>query len=100
MSDFSVVEVGFNSAVRQAVAQFKEAKELEARAKAVKAEAEAILRASIAGKATAGSIGGVVAFKIVNGSNRHADLKALAVEFPEAFEAVVKTTDYDYVKVV
>jgi predicted phage-related endonuclease len=98
MNDFSVVEVGFNSAVRQALAQFREAKALEAQAKALKADSEAVLRLAIAG-AKAGSIGGVVAFKLVNGSSRHADLKKLAEDYPAVYEAVVKKTDYDFVKV-
>lgn len=98
MNDFSVVEVGFNPAVRSAIAQFREAKALEAQAKALKAEAEAVLRLAIEG-AKAGSVGGVIAFKIIEGSNRHADLKKLAEEFPAVYEAVVKVTDYDFVKV-
>jgi hypothetical protein len=91
------VEVGFSSEVREALKQFKAAKEAEAQAKAAKAQAEVILRSAL-GDSSQATISGAVAFKLVNGSSRHASLKDLAEGFPEAYEAVVKTTPYDYIK--
>lgn len=95
----SVVELGFNSEVRQALKAFKEAKEAEASAKAKKAEAEKVLRDALGGAVQA-TISGVVAYKLVNGSNRHADLKELAKAFPEAYEATLRVSEYDFVKAV
>lgn len=97
MSDF--VEVGFSSEVRNALAEFVAGKQLEAEGKAKKAEAEVVLRAAL-GEAKVAKIGGAVAFKLVSGSNRHADLKALAEKFPEAYEAVVRVAEYDFVRAV
>lgn len=91
------VEVGFSAEVRAALNSFKEAKQAEAEAKAKKAEAEVILRAAL-GEAKVAKVGGVPVFKLIAGSNRHANLKALADAFPEAYEAVVNTTEYDYIK--
>ena len=99
VSDSSVVELGFNSEVRQALKAFKEAKEAEASAKARKSEAEKVLRDALGG-ATQATIGGVVAYKLVNGSNSHADLKELAKAFPEAYEATLRVSKYDFVKAV
>lgn len=97
MSDF--VEVGFSSEVRKALADFVAGKQLEAEGKAKKAQAEVVLREAL-GEAKVAKIGGAVAFKLVNGSNRHADLKALAENFPEAYEAVVRVAEYDFVRAV
>lgn len=97
MSDF--VEVGFNADVRKALADFVAGKQLEAEGKAKKAQAEVVLREAL-GEAKVAKVGGSVAFKLVNGSNRHADLKVLAENFPEAYEAVVRVAEYDYVRAV
>jgi hypothetical protein len=91
------VEVGFNAEVRQAIALFQQAKEAEKVAKAQKAEAERVLREAL-GDAQVATVGGVKAYSLVNGSNRHADLAKLEAEFAEAYEATVKTTAYDYIK--
>ncbi len=97
MSEF--VEVGFSSEVRKALADFVAGKALEAEGKAKKAEAEKILREAL-GEAKVAKIGGAVAYKLVNGSNRSADLKALAENYPEAYEAVVRVSEYDFVRAV
>jgi len=91
------VEVGFSREVRQALIAFQQAKEAEKQAKQAKAEAEAILREAL-GNAQIATISGSKAYSLINGSNRHADLTKLAEEFPEAYEATVKTTAYDYIK--
>lgn len=99
MSDvLPAVELGFNSEVRKALAEFSAAKEAEAEAKKRKADAEAVLRAALGG-AKVGNFGGVVAFRLQDGSNRSADLKVLADKFPEAYAAVVRVSEYDFVKV-
>ena len=93
----SAVEVGFSHEVRQALIKFQQAKEAEKQAKADKAEAEAILREAL-GDAKVANISGSKAYSLVSGSNRSADLTKLAEEFPEAYEAVIRTTTYDYIK--
>lgn len=97
MKDF--VEVGFNPEVRKALADFVAGKQLEAEGKAKKAEAEVVLREAL-GEVKVAKIGGAVAYKLVSGSNRSADLKKLAEEFPEAYEAVVRVAEYDFVRAV
>lgn len=97
MSEF--VELGFNPEVRKALADFVAGKQLEAEGKAKKAEAEIILREAL-GEAKVAKIGGSIAYKLVNGSNRHADLKLLAENFPEAYEASVKVAEYDFIRAV
>lgn len=91
------VEVGFSREVRQALIAFQQAKEAEKQAKTAKTEAEAILREAL-GDAQIATISGSKAYALIAGSNRHADLAKLEIEFPEAYEAVVKTTTYDYIK--
>lgn len=97
MSEF--VEVGFSSEVRKALADFVEGKRLEAEGKAKKAEAEVVLRSAL-GQAKVAKIGGAVAFKLVSGSNRHADLKVLAEKYPDAYAEVVRVAEYDFVRAV
>lgn len=95
----NAVEVGFRTEVREAIAQFKAAKQAEAEAKALKAQAEKVLREAL-GEAQEARVGGVAVFKLVNGSNRHADMKILADAFPEALKSSLVVTDYDYLKVL
>jgi len=84
---------------RKAFERFVEAKEAEAKAKKAKAEAEAELRAFM-GEETVAKVGKVIAFTIVASHNTHFDAKVLETNFPEAFEASQRRTDYDYIKVL
>lgn len=88
-----------NPKARKAFEKFVEAKTAEANAKKAKAEAEAELRAYM-GEETVAKIGKVIAFTIVASHNTHFDAKVLADNFPEAFEASQRRSDYDYIKVL
>jgi predicted phage-related endonuclease len=91
------VELGFNAEVRAALKQFNEAKALADQAEAMKAEAEAILRAALGG-AEAATIGGVVAFRIEHRTRTNVSTKALKEQFPKAYEALATTSEYDFLK--
>ena len=93
------IEVGFNADVRSALKQFNEAKALEAQAKEMKANAEAILRSALGGN-TEATIGGVSAFKIESRTRTNISADVLKTEFPEAYEAAKSVTEYDFIKVV
>lgn len=88
-----------NPKARKAFDKFVEAKQAEANAKKAKAEAEAELRAYM-GEETVARVGKVIAFTIVASHNTHFDAKVLETNFPEAFEASQRRTDYDYIKVL
>ena len=93
-----VVEgVELSSKALKALATFNKAKEAEAKAKALKSKAEVILREAL-GEAKAGLVEGVVAVRVVNGKNTHFDRELMLANYPEAFEATIKTTEYDYLK--
>ena len=81
----------------KALATFNKAKEAEAKAKALKAKAEVILREAL-GEAKAGIVEGIVAVRVVNGKNTHFDREVMLAHYPEAYEATIKTTEYDYIK--
>lgn len=91
------VELGFNAEVRAALAEFNAAKELEKEAKERKAQAADILRNAL-GSARAGTIGGVVAFKLQDSSNRSVNYKVLETKYPDAYNEVVSVSEYDFVK--
>jgi hypothetical protein len=92
------VELGFNSEARTALAKFVEAKQLEAQAKALKAESEATLR-TLLGNSTEATFGGVTAFKLIAKSSTYVDSKKLIADFPEAYEATKYQTAYDFIKI-
>jgi hypothetical protein len=85
-------EVGAN-----AVKAFNKAKQAEAKAKALKAQAEEIIRAEL-GQSVEGMIGGLVAVKVVAGSNTHFDRELLQTVYAEAYEATIRKTAYTFVK--
>ena len=81
----------------KALAVFNKAKLAEAKAKALKAKAEVILREAL-GESKAGFVEGIVAVRVVNGKNTHFDREVMLAHYPEAYEATIKTTEYDYIK--
>ena len=86
----------------KALAVFNKAKAAEAKAKALKSKAETILREAL-GEAKAGIVEGVVAVRVVNGSNTHFDREALEAflgeqEYKKAVDKALKTTAYDYLR--
>jgi hypothetical protein len=82
-----------------ALAKFRQAKDAEKQAKALKAEAEAILRAEL-GDATVGTVLGLPVVKVINSKNSHIDKEALYSAFPDAYEATLVETPYDYLRAV
>lgn len=82
---------------RQALANFRKAKEAETKAKEAKQLAELELRQALGG-AVEGLIEGAVVVKVVAGRNTHFDREMLSEMFPEAFQATLRSTEYDYLK--
>lgn len=95
----SVIEVGFNAEARNALIKFAEAKALAKQAEEMKAEAEAILRAILNGN-TEATIGGAKAFKLESRKTSRCDSKQLQEQFPEAYEATLRVTEYDFIKAI
>lgn len=93
----NAVELGFNAEVRSALKKFNEAKALADKAKAMKEEAEAILRSAL-GEADKATIGGVVAFRIEYRTRTDVSTKALKEQFPQVYEKLAETTDYNFLK--
>ena len=81
----------------KALATFRKAKEAEAKAKALKAQAEAILNSELNG-ALEGMVGGIVAVKVVASRNSHFNRKKLLELYPEAYSATYEETEYTYLK--
>jgi methylthioribose-1-phosphate isomerase len=81
----------------KALNAFNKAKKAEARAKALKEKAEAILRAEL-GNNTEATLEGVVALKVIASKNSHFDRKALLELYPEAYQATYQETAYTYLK--
>jgi hypothetical protein len=86
-----------NKKVRQALADFIQAKADEKSAKERKATAEAILREAL-GTATVATVNGTKAFSLVSSSNTSFDGKELQDKFPVAYETCVRKTPYDYIR--
>jgi hypothetical protein len=81
----------------KALATFNKAKDAEAKAKALKAEAELILQAEL-GKSLEATYQGVVVVKVIASKNSHFDRKVLLESYPEAYQATYKETPYTYIK--
>lgn len=97
MKEINKVELGFNAEVRKAFADFIAAKATIAEATAQKDAAQKILFDAV-GANNQATFGGVLAFKIVNGKNSHADLKALAEKYPEVHAEVLRITEYKQIR--
>jgi hypothetical protein len=93
------VEVGFDKETRKALKDFAEASQAEKDAKALRAEAEAILRAKL-GLAEIATISGSPAFKIEHRNRTDIDRKALSEKYPEVFADVSYSNPYDFISVV
>ena len=81
----------------KALFQFIAAREAIKAHEEQKEKAEARLR-ELLGDAEVGMIRGVERFKLQNSSNSKIDRKALEAGWPEAYEATLVKTPYDYVK--
>ena len=84
--------------VKKAHADFIQAKADEKDAKERKAQAEAILRASLPAGKTIGFFGKIKAFSLVFSKNTSFDRELLAEKFPEAYAETLRTTEYDYIR--
>ena len=89
--------IELSEAGANAVKAFNKAKLAEAKAKALKAKAEEIIRAEL-GASVEGMIGGLTAVKVVAGSNTHFDRELLQTVYAEAYEATLRKTSYTFVK--
>lgn len=96
-TDKPAVSVELSATARKALATFTRAKQAEAKAKARKAKAEATLRKAL-GKSLKGTIDGVAVVSVVSSKTTYFDRDEMKVSFPEAFEATLRTTEYDYLK--
>jgi hypothetical protein len=85
--------------VKDAIAEFVQAKADEKSAKDRKAQAEQILREALSkvGKQV-GYVGKTKAFSLVSSKNTSFDREMLETMFPEAFQATLRTTEYDYIR--
>ena len=85
--------------VKDAIADFVQAKADEKTAKDRKAQAEQILRQALAnaGKQI-GYVGKTKAFSLVASKTTSFDREMLETMFPEAFQATLRTTEYDYIR--
>jgi hypothetical protein len=85
--------------VKDALAEFIQAKADEKQAKERKAQAEQLLREALAkaGKQI-GFIGKTKAFSLVASKTTSFDREMLETMFPEAFQATLRTTEYDYIR--
>lgn len=99
MSNTNSVEVGFNAEVRQALADFVQAKADEKAAQARKASAEQVLRQAL-GESDTATIGGVVAFKKAHRSRTDIKRDDLRTNFPEVWAQVAYQNDYDFIDAV
>lgn len=90
-----VVELSLKAV--KALAAFNRAKEAEAKAKARKAKAEAILRKAL-GKSVKGTIDGIAVVSVVSSKTTYFDRDEMKKSFPEAYDATLRTTEYDYLK--
>lgn len=82
-----------------ALRQFSAAKAAIAEAEAQKEAAEAVIRAAL-GEAKEGIVRGIVAVKVSSLRTRKSnDAKVLIDAFPEAYEASLKVSTYDFLTV-
>ena len=81
----------------KALAKFIAAREAIKALEAQKEEAEARLR-ELLGSAEVGTIRGVERFKLQHSTNSKIDRKALEAGWPEAYEATLVKTPYDFIK--
>jgi predicted phage-related endonuclease len=81
----------------KALAKFIASKEALKVIEAQKDEAEAELR-ELLGTAEVGMIRGVERFRLAHSSNSKIDRKALQAGWPDAYEATLVSTPYDYIK--
>lgn len=96
-TDKPAVAVELSAQAIKALATFAKAKEAEAKAKARKAKAEATLRKAL-GKALKGTIDGVAVVSVVSSKTTFFDREEMKKSFPEAYDATLRTTEYDYLK--
>ena len=91
------VAVELTAEGKKALADFRDAKKAEALAKEQKELAELALREAL-GDHKEGLVEGMVVVKVVNGKNTHFDRELMKDIFPEAYEATLRETLYDYLR--
>jgi hypothetical protein len=91
------VSVELSPEGKKALADFRNAKKAEALAKEQKELAEIALREAL-GDHKEGLVEGMVVVKLVNGKNTHFDRELMKEIFPEAYQATLRETLYDYLR--
>ena len=91
------VSVELSAEGKKALANFREAKKAEALAKEQKELAELALREAL-GDHKEGLVEGMVVVKVVNGKNTHFDRELMKEIYPEAYQATLRETLYDYLR--
>jgi hypothetical protein len=91
------VSVELSAEGKKALADFRNAKKAEAKAKEQKELAELALRQAL-GDFVEGTIEGIAVVKMVGGKNTHFDREMMKELFPEAFTATLRETIYTYIK--
>jgi hypothetical protein len=91
------VAVELTAEGKKALADFRDAKKAEALAKEQKELAELALREAL-GDHKEGLVEGMVVVKVVNGKNTHFDRELMKEIYPEAYQATLRETLYDYLR--
>lgn len=91
------VSVELTAEGKKALADFRNAKKAEAKAKEQKELAELALREAL-GDFSEGTIEGISVVKVVGGKNTHFDREMMKELFPEAFTSTLRETIYTYLK--
>jgi hypothetical protein len=91
------VSVELTAEGKKALADFRNAKKAEAKAKEQKEKAELALREAL-GDHKEGTIEGISVVKVVGGKNTHFDREMMKEMFPEAFISTLRETIYTYIK--
>lgn len=91
------VSIELSPEAQKVLTAFRDAKKAEALAKEQKELAELALREAL-GEHLEGTINGAVVVKVVNGRNTHFDREVMKELYPEAYEATIRETLYNYLK--
>lgn len=95
--DNAVVIPPTSKKIRQALADFIQAKADEKSAKERKAQAESVLRDALGDK-TVAFIGKTKAFSLVASKTTSFDRETLERDFPVAYATTLRVTEYDYIR--
>jgi predicted phage-related endonuclease len=92
-------KVELKAKARKALTAFVEAKQIIKEAEEVKAQAEKEIREAL-GEATVGTINGFQVLSLAFRKRTTVDSKALEIDFPVAYEATKRVTEYDFITTI